>query len=419
MKIFPVVLAVSLAANAVLAGMMLVGPTDDTSSTAAVRASTTTAGEKSAARDAVPGPEVWAGLSADDLTAQRDRLRAGGFPPEIIRAILLAQVSESFTARRKAIENAQGDLPYWKDPVRDPKMQQALRSLYREQEKAMTDLLGRDGRNDDPAYAAYLHRQFGDLPAGKVDQLRQIFEDYNQRRSDIYMSVSGGAILPEERQKLAELDKALHADFAAVLTPDELAEYDLRSSNTAQNLRFSLVAFDASEQEYRAIFQLQQAFDEKFGRMYAQPSQDEMRARREAQGQLTADIKAALGPERTADYERATDYNYRQTSQLVTRLGLPPETAAQVYAVQKEIQQRVSSVYQGNPTPAQRNEALATLAEEAKTRIGTVLGPKGFDAYRQNGGSWMQQLQPRPATPGGAGAGGGVIYRFTPASGGN
>jgi hypothetical protein len=212
-----------------------------------------------------------------------------------------------------------------------------------------------------------------------------------------FAGVSGSTMLPEKRQQLTELDKTMHADFAAVLTPGELAEDDLRSSNTAQSLRFALVAFDASEQEYRTIFQLQQAFDEKFGRRYGPSSQDEMRARMEAQKQLTADIKAALGP------ERATDYSYRQTSQLVTRLGLPQETTAQVYAVQKEIQQRVGSVFQDNPIPAQRNEALAALAEEAKTKIGAMLGAKGFDAYRQNGGSWMQALQPRPPSPVGRG----------------
>ena len=40
-------------------------------------------------------------------------------------------------------------------------------------------------------------------------------------------------------------------------------------------------------------------------------------------------------------------------------------------------------------------EKLAALAEEAKTRISASLGAQGFEAYKQYGGQWMQQLQPR------------------------
>src|SRR5471032_292452 len=153
MKLSTVVLAGSLAANAALIAMIVVGLSDD-SSFAKHTASATAANTKtSAAKGApAPGPGGWSELQNGDLAALRDRLRAEGFPPEIVRAILAAQIRESFAARRKAIEEAQGETPYWKNPNRDPKTQAALRDLNQEQDKILKDLLGNDGRDDDPSY---------------------------------------------------------------------------------------------------------------------------------------------------------------------------------------------------------------------------------------------------------------------------
>lgn len=403
MKISTLILAASLAANAVVLGLIVAGSPDQAGLTAS-DSHPGTAGKKVAASSGPvqPGPEAWAGLQAGDLAEQRDRLRAAGFPPEIVRAILAAQVGESFAARRRAIEGAEGELPFWKNPVRDPKMQAALRDLYREQEKVMKDLLGREARSDDPAYVAYLHRQFGNLPDEKVDQLRQIQDDYNQKRSEFFMNSPGG-VMGEDRKKLADLDRAMQADFAAVMTPEEFTEYNLRSSNTAQQLRYALAAFDASEPEYRAIFQLQQAFDDKYGRMYGPSSPDEMRARMEAQKQLTEDIKAALGPDRATDYERATDFRYRQATQLVARLELPPETATSLWNTQKEFEQRRSDLFAAGSTApiAERMQQLTALQQEAIARITPLLGGDAsrLEIYKQNGGQWLQNFTPRPALP--------------------
>lgn len=400
MKLSTVILAVTLTANVALLGVIAVGSSDEASSTGPAPATVIPAGRKIPVSEAATGSEMWLELQSADLAVQRDRLRAAGFPAELIRAILAAQIRETFAARVKAIENAQGEMPFWKNPVRDPKMQAALRDLYREQEKALKALLGRDARDDDPSYTAYLRRQFGDLPDDKVDLLRQISDDYNQRRSDIYGN-SPGAMLPEDRKKLAELDKAMHADFAGILSPQELEEYDLRSSNTAQQLRYNLAAFDATEQEYRAIYKLQSEFDDKYAWRYGPGAPEEVKMRADAAKQLTADLKTALGDARYDDYQRATDYGYRQTSQLVARLELPPENATALWNTQKEFEKRRGEIYSPSTPPAERTQQIAALQQEANAKITTLLGgdPSRVEIYKQNGGQWLQSLAPRPALP--------------------
>jgi hypothetical protein len=115
----------------------------------------------------------------------------------------------------------------------------------------------------------------------------------------------------------------------------------------------------------------------------------------EEQRQLTEQIKAALGPVRATEYERATDFNYRQTSQLVTRLELPPATTEQVYGIQKDIREKMTAFARSSPSQADREQHFAQLAAEAETRVTALLGPNGFEAYKQHGGTWMQTLRPR------------------------
>jgi len=389
MKLAPLLLAGSLVLNAALVAVIGVGTSRDTE--AASRAPSTSAAPAIEKVGAALVAETWDRLRADDPAAQRDRLAAEGFPPSVTRAILIVQIHESFAARRAALEDAQADRPFWKMAASDSKIAAQLRALSQEQQKALATLLGPDPDN---SAAASLRRQFPNLAGDKVDQLVAIRERYDERQATARGS---GMMTPDTREKVVALDKAMHAEFAATLTPGELEDYDLRTSQTANGLRYNLTAFDASEAEFRALYKLQAPFDEQYAFTSGPPSPDQMRTLGQAQLQLKEDIKAALGPDRYADYQRATDFNFHQTSQLVARLELPQEAANQVYAVQQDLQQRSNLLNQDRSlTPDDRTAQRAALNDEAQTKITAVLGARGFEAYKQYGGSWMQMLNPRP-----------------------
>lgn len=385
MKPASLLLAASVAVNAGLLLVLLAGatgssaPAPDAGAPAALSTSTV---NETAAKSA-----TWTQLSGGDLRTQRERLVAEGFPPATIRAILAAQIREGFAARRKALDASLADTPFWRATQPSAKTQAELRALAKEEQKALRDLLGPDPENGP---GAALHRQFPNLASEKIDQLVAIRERYDEQRQDFY-ATTRGAYTPDEREKLNGIDKAMHDEFAAVLSPEELENYDLRTSNTANQVRYNLSAFDPTEAEFRAIYRAQKAFDEQF-RIMGQMTPEQSRAYTEGRKKMTEEIKAALGETRFADYERATDYNYRQTTQLIARLGLPPETANKVYAVQKEFQQVRTTITSRNQ--AERDEQLALLASEAQTNLTALLGARGYEAYKQNGGSWLQMLQP-------------------------
>lgn len=405
MKPISLLIAASLLGNAALIAVLLfVSPEGTASSSgdsAAAAKSSSTSRPAKAGDTAGVNPKLWHDLGDPDLSAQVSRLRAAGFPPAIVRAIIAAQIQENFAAKRKALSPPPSTGEFWKnDQPTDPKIRAALRELGLQQNRLLTDLLGADSEVN-PMQNVYEHRPLAGLPPAKTEQLSRVKRDYDEMRSEVYSGFSGGSLLPEDRAKLALLDKEQRADFAQILSPQELENYELRSSNTAMQMRYSLSAFAPTEAEFRAIYQQQRVFDEKYdGMSMMGATQETMQQRAEAQKQLTAQIKASLGPERGTDYERASDYNFQAINRVVDRLSLPKTAATEVWTLQKDVEQRTRALQTNRElTPDARAAQLAALNTEVTTKLTTTLGQRGYDVYKQNGGYWLQNLQPRPAGP--------------------
>ncbi|HVU35946.1 MAG TPA: hypothetical protein VHE61_21070 [Opitutaceae bacterium] len=395
MKTSNLLLGASLVVNVALIGIIAAGMALGPGGTSASDAGKPPTPAPAVTSAPAPDSGAWLALNSTDLAVERDRLRAQGFPDRLVRAILAAQIQERYAAQRKAIVG-NTDVPFWKQPKADPKIAAALRQLAQAERQELRALVGNapnDGRTE------MLTRAIPNLSADKAEQLADIMTRYDQTRQDIF---SGGMLTPAEREKLQSLDKEMHAEFASVLTPEELEQYDLRASRTAMQMQNSLAAFNPTEQEFRAIYKLQSAFDDQYSMMYGGASQDEMKARMEAQKQLQSDLAAALGPDRYADYQRSTDYNYQAAARLVARLQMPPETADNLYALQKEYQQKSQDIMRAarasGPTDMQGMiQQLTTLQQEAASRVSATFNgnPEAVAAYKTYGGQWLQNMVPR------------------------
>jgi hypothetical protein len=394
MKASTIFLAGSLVANAAFVAVFLAGagsPSASTPPPASPAISPATA-KTPARNDPTAGvdPQMWTHLQTDELHTMLERMRAGGFPNSVIRAIMAEQMRVQFAPRRRVLNETAKPPPYWSPATQDPKIAAELRQIMKEQDKATRDLLGPD---PDDVSATMLRRQFPDWPADKLAALRQIQTEFAEKRSDL-MTAARGVIASDVMARTNSLDAEMHAALAQVLSPQELEDYDLRLSSTASRLRSKLANFDPSEQEFRTLFPLQQAFDSRFGAMYGPMSQDELRARSEAERQLNEQVHAALGDQRYTDYQRSIDYNYQTAARLVARLELPPQTAGQLYQVQQDFQQRSRQILTDrNLTPQARMEQLGALGAEAETQVSSLLGPRGREAYKTNGGQWLQSIQ--------------------------
>lgn len=385
MKPLPLFLGLSLSANAAFLVLLAVG-IGATQSTDAPRERKSAAPARVLA--STPALVNWSALQAEELPLEVAHLRAEGFPPDIIRAILRVRIYESLVAGLNELKAKQAAAPYWKfKSSDDAAIQAAYRELWRTEHKTLDQLLGPDPEN---GAAAIARRQFPGWSADKIDAYAAMQARYEEQQQNLF-NHARGAWLPEDREKYAALQRAQHAEIAALLSPTELADYDLRTSDTANNLREQLSAFDATEQEFRALYQLRSAASAQLDGFIATP--DQMKAYRAAQQQFETEARTALGDARYADYQRATNYDFRQTSELVDRLGLPTSTAVQVYAVEQDTQQRASALARdATLTPTDRTARLAALAAEVQAQVTASLGAEGYEAYKQHGGQWLGAL---------------------------
>jgi hypothetical protein len=242
---------------------------------------------------------------------------------------------------------------------------------------------------------AWQRRQYGDLPADKLEQMQAILSDYGELRSEVY-SKANGVMLPEDREKIALLEKEQRADLSSVLAPEELENYELRSSNTANLIRSQLSIFKPNEAEFRALFKATRAAEAQYGSVSSGGPTNPDQATK-VRDSILADLQTQLSPERYAELKQATDPKYQQVNRLVARLELPASAAVEAVAIQTDVQKRAQEVRRDTTlSPEQRTAQLAALSQEATTKLSTTLTPRGLEAYKNYGGFWLQNLNPPP-----------------------
>lgn len=322
-------------------------------------------------------------LATDDMPTLVARLRAAGFSQADIWSIVYNRLGQIYGARNAAIAAQMEPVPYWRGQYHEnPK----IWANIREQMIQTKQLAGESPEN--PYWRLRQQQEYNYLPTEKVERLKQIMGDYADMRSTLYYE-QRGFTLPEDKAKLALLEKEQQADLANLLTPEELEAYQLHTGNVSGQLRNELASFQPSEAEFIALYRLKVKADQTLNQRPLAP---------EWQQQL----EAALGPERAADYLRTTNYDYMETDRLVARFDLPSTLVPQVNNLQRDLQQRIQAVNKDSSlSPSARQNVLGVLAAEADARFPALLGERGYAAYRSTVGHWLDNLNPQPAKEGG------------------
>ncbi len=412
MKSLPLLLTASLVANAALVTLTLrraseVGgdlgapsPKIQYASPAGVTASpspqtadsgdsSVRAGTAQPSADAPP-PDTWRRLHSANLATFVANLRASGLPDRQIRLLVNAEINDRFSEREEAARPARPARNFWEQNntyYNDPTtLDQRLAQLDIRREK---DALRRELLGDQPAVA----NDGNPIPSEKRDLVRQLNEDYNTMIGQIQRD-SRGITLASDDEQLRYLRAERDAELKTLLTPEELREYEIRSSTTANNLRSELSAFDASEQEFRAVFTLRKQFDDQFANQPADPGPEYWKQRNEAQKQVDAQIAQHLGAERYRDYLRSKDHEYRNLATLTERVGLPQSTATQVYDLRYSVPASALQVVRSpDLTPEAKEEGLKTIAQKTREQLTAQLGAEAAEAYLKRHGEWIKSLE--------------------------
>ncbi len=351
----------------------------------------------------------WRSVESEDYRKYIANLRAIGCPEETIRDIITADVNKLYESKRKELAGPKKKFEFWKPgalmgAVVDPERTEKERALNKEKRALLTELLG-VAPDDKPeilaGVAGQLEAMFDFLPADKRSKVFDLMQDMQGK---MQKSMKGGAPDPEDIRKAM---KETEAAIAGILSPEEMQDYNLRFSMTANAMRMQMAGFEPTEQEFLDIFKARKAYDDEYGGGFGgvNPSmtKEEKEKAAAAKKELDAQIKSTLGDERYADYERGQDWNYQQIYRIADRNGLGKDGANKVYDMKKVAEDEAKKIRDNKSlTSEQRTAALQGIRTETENSIHAVFGDKGWKSY-ENQAHWLNNISPKPkAEPGGA-----------------
>ena len=349
----------------------------------------------------------WREVESADYKEYIAKLRDIYCPEETIRDIIVADINKLYVAREAALK-VPGDEEASTSSDRARRIapferRKQLREIQKEKNALLKELLGIDlpldplrGRGD-RNYELF-EAAFKSLPAEKRELVREIQETYWQTSDNLkdkYANKRTAEYI--EEYKRANVERK--AQLANVLTPDELDEYEMRTTNVGPNMQSSLEGFNPTEDEFKTIYRIRKAIEEPYGGLLgAGASLDvegnvtvqDQRAYSDRQKEIADKIKEALGPERAREYELSQDYNYRSLRQLGDRFGLAPEVVTQSYDLQINYRDQQRQLRSNRAlTPEQRNAALQQLSTSHQAQFAQLVGERAAKAFQNNRGGFV------------------------------
>jgi RNA polymerase sigma factor (sigma-70 family) len=251
-------------------------------------------------------PFDWRLVESPDYRQYIANLRATGCPEQTVADIIVADVNKLFDSRRQEIVDNSKKWEYWReDPEKgatDFESEQKLEELVKEKRALLKELLGKEPQGMPDLMAESMRNMFevmfNYLPADKRPVVMDLLTKY-QDRSDESQKANETPQQALDREK--RIKKEMEDELANILSSDQLEEWRLRTSDLTAGLRRRMEKFQPSEQEFRSVFELQQAFDDAWGR--TKPDDPtKLTAYNAAHDELLAGIQQALGAQRYAQY---------------------------------------------------------------------------------------------------------------------
>ena len=354
-------------------------------------------------------PFRWSQAASENLKIYRDNLRAIGCPEPTLREIIHSEINERFGARRRSILAAFQN-QFWDRMRRGEFMDRRRRvqmegekllvDLSAERQKLIADVLGQDALTTEverQSRRVEQERRLSWLSPEKREKLIELEEQHQQRLVEWAETLGlrvNGMPTQEDEDRLENWQQEFEESETQLLTPEELAELQLRESDVA-NWAASLPGFNPTEDEWRSLTQLRSQFEAPQNAPAGPDLTDEQRAAQqdEVQSNFVNSVQEALGSDRFAQYQLANDDQYQALRNVAQRYGLPDSVAAQGLNVQQTAQAAANQVRaNSNLSPEDQQAALNAIQQETEQTLSQILGVKVLSTYKEYGGDWLTGL---------------------------
>ncbi len=349
---------------------------------------------------------LWARLYDPDPAVFVQHLRAAGMPGPEADLLIAHEVDRAYAVREKALEppaaTTEAQRDWW-----TPERRAAWLDLHRDKSRYLRQILGH--APDSGPKTDWIRETFPRLSPAQEDLVRAITADYDELLASERAAWQG-------HETRADLDTEIHLEenrsneLAEVLTPDEVADYEIRNSRLGRKLREDLTCFEPTQEELRTCLRvlhevghaadyLQTGIKIEVpvgGPFVGGPPRAYPRdlAARQA---LAAGLESLWSPERLEHFWRAYSSFYRTTFFIVRRLGLPDSVTDQIFDSRVAISATEAEVrpYNGPAAsaPSRKFGRFPALAEQHCRLVRSLLGEKGYAEYLEQNRGWIDRMR--------------------------
>ncbi|MEY2408991.1 MAG: hypothetical protein QOF48_1661 [Verrucomicrobiota bacterium] len=332
----------------------------------------------------------WRQIQSEDWNKFATNLIGIGCPPETARAILESEAWELFLPRRRVFLEP-FHRRYWDLAASAPSFEKAfdpasesVQKLRDETFKRLEGLVGGKGTSDVEESEKQSPNQHLDFLSSAKQQAIEDLEKKFAEESGRLRSVKGAA--PADfKARGAELTRQRKAAIAALMTPEENVEYELRGSRFAKTAESS-VGFEATPEEAREVTRIYQQFEGASARV-DRKLPDAAAKRAEAQAALRQReqaLRQSLGESRYAQFQQGTDGDFSEIYKITERYELPREVAAQAADALKARGAALKQLATDKGlTPDERAQRVLAVQMETRGALQGVVGERALRTYEK------------------------------------
>jgi hypothetical protein len=299
----------------------------------------------------------WQEVESSDYRTYVANLRDIGCPEQTVRDIIIADVNALY-ARKRATDPAivVPEQQWWRvEPDTNAVAVAAarIRELEEERRNLLTSLLGPGWDAGDQINLPRPSRPginldgpvLGELPNDVKRAVQEIVARARDRVAAYTESQRQAGRVPEASE-LARIQQQARVELAGVLTPPQVEEYLLRYSPNAGDLRAELGQlkyFDASQDEFRAIFRATDSIDLQLQLLADATDTSSVQQREALLAQRENALELALGKDRYEQYRLLHDPVYRDAYATALQAG-DPGAAVTLYEINQTTAQELARI---------------------------------------------------------------------------
>lgn len=328
----------------------------------------------------------WQDLESDDYPTYIRNLRSVGCPPETIRDLIVADVGAWFERRRQAEVPSLRQQWWRREPeatlVAEVQARQA--ALEAERHQLLTTLLGPGWEEGLPAASGGIPDSDLDGPilgSLSVEARRQVhaIEQRGRERLAALAEEARTRGTPTSEAETARVQRAIRAELAAVLDPEQLEEYLLRTSPTAERLREQLAGLEATPDQFRQLFRAADTLEAQLAELGDATDPASERRRVALALELEQAYERELGPARYLRHRLGQDKLFQQTYAAAERAGVAAEKVLPMYQVNQVASEERSRVLADSSLPPdEQTRRLAALYEQRLAALRALVGDEAF-----------------------------------------